>query len=207
MFITRLPKTLTILLSLLLFFTAPAYAVKVGKNVVGKEYNDILGRWIERRIGILINDSHDIMIAADTALGQANFFLPSSSSMREELESAVSKALKWSKIAKKNKAEVRKRISCFRNASGFSAEVGENCRWRDHVASDHYRYLAFEFASQEKGKETNLIVTIIGGYNEHKKATIYLAPPEMKQFLRNIQKIDGAMEESYAMEKKEALFN
>ena len=59
----------------------------------------------------------------------------------------------------------------------------------------------------KKGKQTNLIVTMSGGYNEFKKATLYLGVPEMKQFFRNIQKIDEAFEESFAMEKKEALFN
>ncbi len=59
---------------------------------------------------------------------------------------------------------------------------------QEQVSSDNYNYLSFEFASLNKGKETSLIVTIIGGYNEFKKATLYLGPPEMKELLRNIQK-------------------
>lgn len=191
------PKSLTIVLAILFFFNAPAYAVNVGETVVAKEYNDILRMWIDRRLGILINTDRTLVIAADTGLGRANAFFPYSNSLRKELESSVLKAIEWSRIAKKNKVDVRKQIGCFEKTGEFS----KRCFWNEHVPSEEYNYLSFEFASLKKGKETNLIVTITGGYNEFKKATLYLELPEMKQLLRNVQGIDKALEEAYAMKK------
>ncbi|MEO8327034.1 MAG: hypothetical protein ABI618_14355, partial [Nitrospirota bacterium] len=86
---------------------------------------------------------------------------------------------------------------CFETTGEFS----KRCFWNEHVPPEKYNYLSFEFASLEKGKETNLIVTITGGYNEFKKATLYLELPEMEQLLRNVQKIDKALAEAYAMKK------
>ena len=128
------PKIFTIFLVFFFFPHAPAYAVNVGKPVVGKEYNDIIGRWIDRRIGIVINTDHSVMIAADTSLGQANVFLPSSKSVMKELESSVLKAIKWSQIAKKHKAEIRKRIGCLKKTREFS----KSCHWHEYVDHDEY---------------------------------------------------------------------
>jgi len=68
-------------------------------------------------------------------------------------------------------------------------------------------HLLFEFASQGKGKQTNLIVTIVDRSYIEKKTTLYLGLPEMRQLLGNIRKIDQGFKEAKAMEEKQDLFN
>jgi len=104
MFSIHFPKTLTILLGLLLFSTPTTYAwsvSNVGKVVIAKEYNDLLGMWIERRLGLQASASGDIFFNADTGLGRATTQFDYGSYLITRLESTVLTAIKWSKIAKK----------------------------------------------------------------------------------------------------------
>lgn len=197
-------KTLTVLLGILLFSILPVYAASVGKIVVAKEYNDILRGWIDRRLGLQISDGEIygvngpfLVFISDTGLGEARTYTKISESLQENLESIVGKAIKWAKIAQKNKADVHKVISCI-------GKYAEACMQHGRVDRNH---LLFEFSAQKGGKQTNLIITIVDLDYKYKNATLYLGLPEMNQLLGNIRKIDIGLEEYYTQRGNEVLFN
>jgi len=202
MFTIRYLKTITIILSLLLAPSSLTYAWSistVGKVVIAEEYNDALRIWTDRRLGLQVSNRNDIFFIADTVLGKATTHFKYSNELKKRLEVSVLKAIKWSKIAKKNKADVRKVISCFGKYTKSCMHHGS--RYRD------LNHLIFEFVSQEGGKQTNLVITIIDRFKEYKKTILYLGPSEMNQLLGNIRKIEKGIEQANLMEEKGDLFN
>lgn len=199
-------KTLTALLGLLLFTTPPTYAAnfyQVGGVMEGEAYNDALKTWVERefRLKVVLDErkKEHLFFVADTGLGDAYVRVLYSKALRQKLESAILKAIKWSEIARKHKADTLKPIGCFGIQTDPCKEYGEAHRQGQ---------LGLKFFAANEGEQTDLVISIIDRDNQFIKTRLHLDPPRMKKLLANIRKIDHAFKKAYDTAKKhQELFN
>jgi len=185
-----LSTTFTLLLS---FFaissTAQAFNIyRVGDVVHGREHNEMLNRWIDRDFSIWVgvNERNDeyIFFKGDTGLSTATMRVNNTKSIKEKFTNAISKAIEWSEVAKKNKADTTKGLGCFgvdkyglceKNSSAF--DKGQ---------------MSLKFFSANNGNQTDLIVDIIDRNNQFYKASIYIKTSEMKKLLSAAKGIEVA---------------
>ena len=200
----RILASAALLLSLIVVSnTALAFNIyRVGEVVHGREYNDMLERWIDRDFSIWVGVGDDnneyIFFEGETGLSKATVMVDNTTSVRGKLEKAVSKAIEWSGVAKKNKADTTKGLGCFgvdkyglceKNSSAF--DEGQ---------------MSLKFFSANSGSQTDLIVDIIDRDNQFYKASIYIGTSEMKKLLAAVKGIDAAFAKARKTAKDKALF-
>ncbi|MDY6973719.1 MAG: hypothetical protein SV775_15555 [Thermodesulfobacteriota bacterium] len=200
----KFASTFTLLFSLLVISsTAQAFNIyRVGDVVHGREHNEMLNRWIERDFSIWVGvdegNNEYIFFKGDTGLSTASVMVDNTKSTREKFTSAVSKAIEWSGVAKKNKADTTKGLGCFgvdkyglceKNSSAF--DEGQ---------------MSLKFFSANSGNQTDLIVDIIDRDNQFYKASIYIETSEMKKLLSAAKGIEAAFVKARETAKNQDLF-
>ena len=200
----KFASTFTLLFSLLVISsTAHAFNIyRVGDVVHGREHNEMLNRWIERDFSIWVGvderNNEYIFFKGDTGLSTATVMVDNTKSIREKFTSAVSKAIEWSEVAKKNKADTTKGLGCFgvdkygiceKNSSAF--DEGQ---------------MSLTFFSANSGNQTDLIVDIVDRDNQFYKASIYIETSEMKKLLSAAKGIEAAFVKARETAKNQDLF-
>ena len=191
----------------MLFLTIPTASFsfviyKVGDQIQGKEYNDVLKRWIMRYfsiwVGIDDNQKEYIIFQADTALKQASVMINYNRDIKQRLKTALNKAIKWCAIAKKNKVNTIKSLDCY-------GDDEYNLCKKDGVAFEEIQ-MGMLFFDANDGKQTNLVISIVDRNNQFIKSEIYFNLDETKKMLNNIQKIDATIEQARKNLTKQNLF-
>ncbi len=200
----KFASTFAFLFSLLVISsTAQAFNIyRVGDVVHGREHNEMLNRWIERDFSIWVGvderNNEYIFFKGDTGLSTAVVMVDNTKSIREKFTSAVSKAIEWSGVAKKNKADTTKGLGCFgvdkygiceKNSSAF--DEGQ---------------MSLKFFSANSGSQTDLIVDIVDRDNQFYKASIYIETSEMKKLLSAAKGIEAAFMKARETAKNQDLF-
>lgn len=186
----KFASTLT-LLFLLLIVSSTAQALnlyRVGDVVHGREYIERLNRWVDRDFSIWVGvderNNEYIFFKGKTALSTVTVMVDNTKSIREKFTSAVSKAIEWSGVAKKNKADTTKGLGCF------GADKHGICE-KNSSAYDAGQ-MSLKFFSANSGNQTDLIVDIVDRDNQLYKASIYLEASEMKKLLSTAKGIEAA---------------
>lgn len=200
-------KRLTTIVFLIFGFIAAnsAFAFniyRVGDVIQGREHNEILNRWLDREFSIWVGVGDKrkeyILFEAETGLSKATVMVNNTKSIREKLKKAVSKAIEWSDVAKKNNADTTKGLGCFgvdkynlceKNSTAF--EEGQ---------------MSLKFFSANNGSQTDLIISVIDRDNQFYKASIYITISEMKKLLKTVEGIEVAFEKARETAKNRDLF-
>lgn len=190
--------------------TLATHLYRSGDPVKGKEYNDLLKMWIDKDITIWVGISEDgmgeVYVYGETGLGNAVILLDLNYSLSQgkseiitKFENAVLKAIKWSAIARENKADVSKGLGCF----GKSDKYGL-CEKNSNAFDEGQ--MSLSFFSANNGNQTDLIISIIDEYNQFIKTTVYINTHGMKELLRAIKSINNAFKKAKDAETKKDLF-
>lgn len=174
---------------------------RVGAPIIGQEHNDVLNRWVNREFSVWVGaegKSEYLVFQATTSLKPATVLVDFKPATREKLRKAVSKAIEWSEVARKNHADATKGLDCFGDdRNGLCAKDGQ---------AYQENQLGMSFFAANGGQQTNLILNVIDRENQFTKAQIYLALPQMTQLLQVIDSIDASMRSARETAKKDALF-
>ncbi len=199
----RLITIIFIILGLVTANSAFAFNIyRVGELVNGREHNDMLNRWLDRDFGIWVGvddkGNEHILFKADTGLSKATVMVDNTKSIREKLKKAVTKAIEWSAVAKKNKADTTKGLSCF------GVDKYNLCE-KNSAAFDEGQ-MSLKFFSANNGSQTDLIIDIIDRDNQFYKASIYITTSEMKKLLKAVEGIEAEFKKARKTAKNKALF-
>jgi hypothetical protein len=187
-----------------------ASGYELGTKVTGKSYNDILKRWISRdvRLFLVLDDDAESKIfylVVETGLGDAKAILATDfeSLPQEKFEEVLKKALVWSKVAKKNKADVTKTLGCF----SYRVTYGQATKICTELGTaEKPGEIGLKFFSAEGGKQTDVILSIVDRDNQFLQTTLYLEPNAILQLLKNLWNADEQYSKAVKARKKDALF-
>ena len=144
------------------------------------------------------NLSEYLLFKGETALGDATVMIPSSVEKIEKLQKSVMKAIEWSDVAKKNKADATKSLGCFGSDKYSICE-------KEGTAFDENQ-IGLKFFSAKNGNQTNLIVTLVDRDNQFIKSTIYIELPEINKMLNAIKQIETVFKKARKTAKDQKLF-
>jgi len=167
---------------------------RVGDEIRGKEYNDASKKWLDRSFSVWVGMDEDntelvYFIGDSSASGVATVMVRNSKDVQAKLETAVSKAMEWSEIARKNKADGSKSLGCFGDCS---TEAGNRMGWT--------------FFAANSGKQTDLVIKMVDVHNESITAFMCVELSEMVKLLQVVRGIDEAMERARDAASKQDLF-
>jgi len=175
---------------------------RVDNVVVGKTYNELLDRWLENDFSIWVGVSERgnevLLFKGEAGFGDATVTARYTADLQGHLEEAVSKAIKWSAIARDNKADTSRGLGCFGGASD------DICRKRGNAYDENQ--LGMSFFANNGGKQTDLILDLIDRDNQFIKTDIYLNTEKMKQLLEVVRHIPGRFKKARETAKKQDLF-
>ena len=197
--------TSVLLVSLCLITAGLAHAFniyRVGELIKGREHNDMLKSWLDRNfsiwVGIDKNGKEYVLFKGETGLTEAKVMLRNSKKLRDKLEKAVSKAIEWSGVAIKNKADTTKGLGCF------GSDEYNICEKNSQAFEEGQ--MSFKFFAANGGQQTDLIIDIIDNDNQFYKASIYINEIEMKKLLNVIRGIENKFTKARKTHKNEELF-
>lgn len=167
---------------------------RVGDEIRGKEYNEASKKWLNRGfsvwVGIDENNTELIYFIGDSSTsGIATVTVRNSKDVQAKLETAVSKAIEWSEIARKNKADGSKSLGCFGDCS---ADAGNR--------------MGLTFFAANSGKQTDLVIKMVDVHNESITAFMCVELSEMVKLLQVVRGIDESMERAKDTAGKQDLF-
>lgn len=167
---------------------------RVGDEIRGKEYNDASKKWLDRSFSVWVGMDEDntelvYFIGDSSASGVATVMVRNIKNVQAKLETAVSKAMEWSEIARKNKADGSKNLGCFGDCS---ADAGNRMGWT--------------FFAANSGKQTDLVIKMVDVHNESITAFMCVELSEMVKLLQVVRGIDEAMERARDAASKQDLF-
>jgi len=90
---------------------------RAGEEITGEEYNDVWMRWFDKKFSIWVGVDEDnteyIFFKGETGLGDATVMVQYSETIKRKLKKAITKAIEWSDVARKNRADTTKSLGCF----------------------------------------------------------------------------------------------
>lgn len=155
---------------------------QVGEEITGREYNDVLERWFNKKFSIWVGISgHTEYIAfqGETGLGNATVWVRNSKTIRTKLRKSVVKAIEWSEVARKNKVDTIKSLDYFDGRDGHPYTYR-------HGTSTKKNEMSLKFFATNSGKQTDLIISLVDQDNQFIKTPIYICLQEMKKMLNAI---------------------
>ncbi|MBI3794277.1 MAG: hypothetical protein HY280_06060 [Nitrospinae bacterium] len=202
-------KTIFIFLIILL---SPAFAwagdigIQAGTTIVGHEYNEVLNRYIERKITIWGFSDNTFSINGGTTFGDADVYFPNEKKTLEKLVWVMDKSLEWSDIAIKNNASASKLFGCFLGEEGFKATSCPSDKLL--AAVNHSGRIIFSFKSSVIGGKAipelkaNFFSYAIGSLPD-REAAILIPYEEIKKLKIAVQNIGEAIKWAKERAKKE----
>lgn len=122
----------------------------------------IFGIWV----GVDERNTEYIIFQCETNLGKAKVLVYNSKKTIEKLKNAILKAIEWSDVAKKNSADGTKSLGCF------GQDKWDLCE-KEGTTFDKNQ-MGLRFFATNKGKQTNLIISLVDRDNQFIKTSIYL---------------------------------
>ncbi|MBC2714852.1 MAG: hypothetical protein HF978_06020 [Desulfobacteraceae bacterium] len=175
---------------------------RVGDEIVGQEYNDVWKSWFDRKfsiwVGVNNNNKEYIFFKGETGLGDATVMVQNSKARMDKLKGAVTKALEWSDVARKNQADTSKGLGCF-------GDDEYNLCGKDGSAYKENQ-MGLSFFAANSGKQTNLVINIVDRDNQFIKTSIYIDMIEMKKMLNVVDNIENEFEKARKTAKDQNLF-
>ena len=167
---------------------------RVGDEIRGKEYNEASKKWLNRGFSVWVGIDEDnteliYFIGDSSTSGIATVTVRNSKDVQAKLETAVSKAIEWSEIARKNKADGSKSLGCFGDCS---ADAGNR--------------MGLTFFAANSGKQTDLVIKMVDVHNESITAFMCVELSEMVKLLQVVRGIDESMERAKDTAGKQDLF-
>lgn len=167
---------------------------RVGDEIRGKEYNDASKKWLDRSFSVWVGIDEDkkelvYFIGDSSVSGVATVIVNNSKDLQAKLEAAVSQAIEWSEIARKNKADGSKTLGCF----GDCAANAEN-------------RMGWTFFAANSGKQTDLVIKMVDVHKESITAFMCVDLSEMVKLLQVVRGIDESMERVRDAVSKQELF-
>ena len=183
---------------------------ELGTKVMGKSHNDILKRWVSRdvRVFLVLGDDSELKffyLVVETGLGNAKAIIGTDidSLPQEQFAWVLKKALAWSKLAKKHKAEVDKTLGCF----GYWVTYGKATKsCMERGVAEKKGEIGLQFFSTEGGKQTNVILSIVDSDNQFLRTELYLEPKGVLQLLKNLRNVDEQFAKAVKDRKIDYLF-
>lgn len=167
---------------------------RVGDKIRGKEYNDASKKWLDRSFSVWVGIDEEktelIYFMGDSSASDvATVMVINSKGVRAELETAVSKAIELSEIARKNKTDGSKSLGCFGDCS-----------------ADKGNRMGLSFFAANSGKQTDLVIKMIDVNNQSIRAYMCIELSEMVKLLGVVRSINEAMEKARSTTSKQDLF-
>jgi hypothetical protein len=192
-------------LALLQVAVRPASAFNIylaGTPVTGREYNQILDRWIDRELSLWVgaeaSGTEHLLFKVESSISPATAIVPYTQETRQRLEQLVGKAIEWSDVARANEADTTQPLGCF------GPDPEGDCE--EHGTAVDEGQVGLQFFAANGGTQTDLILSIVDHENPLIEATLYLEPPAMKSLLEAIRGIDTAIEQARDTAEKQRLF-
>ncbi len=175
---------------------------RVGDEIAGQEYNDILKRWLDKKfsiwVGVSDNNTEYILFKGETGLGDATVMAQNGKPIRDKLKNAVKKAIEWSDVARKNKADTSKSLGCF------GSNPYDSCAENGSAVEENQMGLLF-FAANG-GKQTNLIISLIDRDNQFIKTNIYIDVKNITKMLNVVDSIENGFKKARKTANDQKLF-
>ncbi len=179
-----------------------AYSIhRVGDVINGYEYVTALGETVQRDFSISVGISRGVeyvYFMGKTGLGDAAVMVKYDDSFIGDVKFAISKAVEWSTVAKKNKADTIKRLKCFSDYKYSACE--------DNSSASEKNEMVLAFFSTNSGQETGLVIVLTDINNQFVNAKILIRLDETKKMLKNIEKIEEEFKVVRNNAKKQSLF-
>lgn len=175
---------------------------QVGEEITGQEYNDMWKRWFDKKFSIWVGISEDntehIFFKGETGLGDATVMVQHSKTIREKLRKAIVKAIEWSDVAQKNKADTEKSLGCFGQDEYGICEKGGTAFEENQMG--------LKFFAANSGQQTNLIISLVDSDNQFIETSIYIELQEMKKMLNAVNQIENTLKKAHETTKDQKLF-
>lgn len=199
-------RVLPVLASILvLIAAAPAAAFNIyraGAPVIGRQYNQVLERWLDREISLWVgaeaSGAEYLLFKVEIGISTATVIVPCTQETRDRLEQRVVKAIEWAEVARTNSADTTQPLGCF------GPDPEGDCE--EHGTAVDEGQVGLQFFSANGGTQTDLIVSIVDHENPLIEATLYVQLSEMKTLLESIQGIDAALAQARDTANKQRLF-
>ncbi len=173
----------------------------VGETISARSYVDVLKKWTNRDFSIWVgvnNGQKIIFFRGETGLKDASVNVYYGYGIQQKIEKIVSKSIEWSDIAKKNNADTSKGLGCL----GYDRY--EHCEEDGSAYKENQ--IGFRFFSANKGKQTDLVISIVDADNQFIKESLYLNLAAMKKLKKIIALIPKKFETAEKTDKNKELF-
>lgn len=138
----------------------------------GREFNNLLNRWMKRQIECYIDEDGNLYVMAKTAFPVRGYLL------KNEIPKFISlleKSMEWSSKAKKEKVEITKELGSFLKEG------------------DHRKYgIKLTFFAANKGNQTDVIFDIKDFENMFYKGDFYIDPVNVKKIIDITKKAESS---------------
>ena len=165
-------------------------------DVAARDWSDLFNRFREEKVSIYVTtERHRDFVVFWVRGGYPEGYakIEYAESIQSMMESAVEKAISYSRIAKDNQADVSKEIGCFTGGQfGLSGCYSSS--------------LSFKFFSNNSGSQTDLILSIEEDYPHDGWRRIYFGELQQHQLLSVVRRIPIAFDRAHKNRAKESLF-
>jgi len=156
-------------------------------DVVARDWSDLFDRFREETVSIYVTtERHRDFVVFRVKGGYPEGYakIEYAESVQGMMESAVEKAIRYSRIAKDNQADVSKEFGCFKGGQfGLSRCYSSSLR--------------FEFFSNNSGSQTDLILSIEEDYPHDGWRRIYFGELQQHQLLSVVKRIPKAFDKAH----------
>ncbi|MBZ5637443.1 MAG: hypothetical protein LAO51_01660 [Acidobacteriia bacterium] len=186
-------------------YIAPAHAQTLhsaGPPIKGFAYSDLLKTWVSRDLKVSVTVTDDgrewVFFKGETGLDDALVVVQYTPDVREALTAALVKALEWADVARKNKADTYKGITCVgSDEQRICARTG---------APFEENQMALRFYSKIAAGQVNLVVDMISRDNQFTKTTIFFEMSEVRRFQKLLYGLREAFAKAHETARKQELF-
>lgn len=176
--------------------------VVVGRPVNADVWNELFESWHTRSISVAIamnGKKATLLFKADVGLSLARVYVDYDSRTQSQLMEIIDTAIRYSGIAKDNKANVTKAIGCLGDDEYKICDESGGAFRENQIG--------FRFFSANDGRQTSLIVSMIDEGNQFYKESFYLGLDEMRAFKATLEQIPDALKEAKRNDDQKKLFN
>jgi hypothetical protein len=172
-------------IALTLFLSTAAFAQTrtVEGKATGRIYNEIKKGWVPVSVEMYVDDESNFYAVVVRPTAQARGMLPKD--CLPVFIAALEKAKEWARKAKADEIEITKSLGDFATPRG-------------EIIHD----VKLNFFSAQKGKQADVILTVIDFDNRYKTAETYIAIEDIEPLILMLKKVPVTHEELLVQKKK-----
>ena len=177
-------KTVSIIfLVLAAAVSAIAQTRTVEGNATGRVFNEFKKGWLPATIEVYVDDEGSFYTCVSNRTSKPRAMLPKN--CLEPFITALEKSKEWAKTANTEQLEITKSLGKFADKQGQILNS-----------------VVLEFFSTNKGKQTDVILSLSDFDNRFEKAEVYVSTADVDQLLVLLRRVESTYKELLEQKKK-----